>query len=188
MDRKIGFKKVVVSLFIAVFWILLWQLLAIIVNYRLDNNYALLPTPFLTVKALFALMAQAKFYKVIAYTLLRVVIGVTLGVIGGVVLAVISHHCELFKRTLTPIISIIKATPVVTFIVLLWISMSSNTLTVFIAFLMVMPIIWQNILDGYDSIPKDLVEVATVFEFNALKRFKIIFNVLHRRAPGIITR
>ena len=152
----------------------MWQVSAVLVNLRLDNGYALLPTPFLTIKALFSLMGKASFYKVVLYSLIRVVSGVFLGVIGGVLLAIASHYYPLLKKTLTPVISIVKATPVVTFIVLLWISMSGNALTVFIAFLMVMPIMWQNILDGYEAVPEELNEVATVFEFSRLKRFKAV--------------
>ena len=174
MDRKINFKKVAIHISIAIFWLLVWQVSAVLVNLRLDNGYALLPTPFLTIKALFSLMGKARFYKVVLYSLIRVVSGVFLGVIGGVLLAIASHYYPLLKKTLTPVISIVKATPVVTFIVLLWISMSGNALTVFIAFLMVMPIMWQNILDGYDAVPEELNEVATVFEFSRLKRFKAV--------------
>ena len=147
MELKRTAKKILVPVFIALFWILVWQLLAIAVNLRLDNDFALLPTPLLTFKALISLMGSIKFYKVILYSLIRVTLGVVLGVAGGILFAVASHYSPLFKSTVTPLISIIKATPVVTFIVLLWISMSGNLLTVFIDFLMVMPIIWQNILD-----------------------------------------
>lgn len=184
MEHKIHFKKIVFPFLVAFFWIGIWYLLAFIIG----NDY-LMPTPHHTVNALFTLMSELTFYKVVLYTLLRVVVGVLLGIVGGCLFAIASHHSEVFRRIFTPLITIIKATPVVTFIVLLWISMSGNALTVFIAFLMVMPIIWQNLLDGYDSIPTELKEVGEVFEFSPLKKFKVIIApaLLRFLFPAIIT-
>jgi NitT/TauT family transport system permease protein len=134
----------------------------------------LLPTPYSTLVALVNLMKEESFYKVILYTLLRVVLGVFLGVIFGIILAFVSYKIAFIRKLFSPLISIIKATPVVTFITLLWISMSGNELTVFIAFLMVLPIIWQNILNGLDAIPNELSEVCLVFEFSKRKRLKLL--------------
>ena len=76
-----------------------------------------------------------------------------------------------------------------TFIVLLWILVNGNALAVIIAFLMVMPIVWQNTLEGFESIPKDLIEVSNVFGLSYKKRFKVLlFPVLKSFLfPAIIT-
>lgn len=184
MEHKKILERILTFLLILAFWVGVWYLLALII----DNDF-LMPTPHGTLKALFGLMSEDSFYKVVLYTLIRVVLGVIFGIVGGCLLAVASHYFPFFRRLLTPLVSIIKATPVVTFIVLLWISMSGNALTVFIAFLMVMPIIWQNLLDGYDSIPKELIEVSEVFEFSPMKRLKIITApaLLRYFFPAVIT-
>ena len=67
--------------------------------------------------------------------------------------------------------------------------MSGNALSVFIGFLMVMPILWQNTLDGYAAIDKNLSEVADIFEFSQAKRFRLlVFPTLKNFiVPGIIT-
>ena len=116
-------------------------------------------------------------------------LGVLLGVVSGIALAFLSNRFSLIKRTLSPIISVIKATPVVTFITLLWIILNGNALAIFIAFLMVMPIVWQNLLNGYDAIPKELSEVCEIFNFSRYKRFKIlIFPILMQYLfPAVVT-
>ena len=162
-------KRILIGVGIFAFWILIWYLLAFIVG-----NDVLLPTPHATVIALFELMKGAAFYKAVLYTFLRVVSGVVLGVIFGVLLAFLSYKVDIIRRIFSPIVSIVKATPIVTFITLLWITMSGNALTVFIAFLMVVPIVWQNILNGFDSIPRELSEVCDVFEFSNAKRIKLL--------------
>lgn len=168
MARK-ALKKFLLGFSVFLFWIAIWDLLAFIVG-----NLFLLPTPHSTLTALIGLMKTSSFYKAILYTFLRVVFGVFLGVIFGAVFAFLSYKLIFIRNIFSPLVSIIKATPVVTFITLLWISMSGNSLTVFIAFLMVVPIIWQNLLNGLDAIPRELSEVCDVFEVSKIKRIKIL--------------
>ena len=107
----------------------------------------------------------------------------------GFILAIICKKFSLLEALVTPTVTIIKATPVASFIVLLWVMLSGDALSIFIGFLMVMPIIWQNTMDAYSSIDKNLLEVAEVFEFSATKRFKIlVFPTLKKFLyPAIVT-
>ena len=183
MQRKL-FKKILFGTLIFAFWISVWYLLALLIG----EEY-FLPTPHSAVIKLFKMMGTKIFYKVVLYSFLRVFFGVILGILCGSALAYVSHVFDPFRKIITPVISIIKATPVVTFITLLWILVSGNVLTVFIGFLMVMPIVWQNLLDGYDAIPMELSEVCDVFQFSKFNRFKIlVFPILMRYLlPAVIT-
>ncbi|MBQ8303107.1 MAG: ABC transporter permease subunit [Clostridia bacterium] len=122
-------------------------------------------------------------------SLLRVTVGLTLGCVIGITFAVLCHKFSVVKLIFSPFISVVKSTPVASFIVVLWVIMSGDALSVFIGFLMVMPIIWQNVIDGFNSIDPKLSEVADVFEFSYGKRFKLlIFPALKKYLiPGIIT-
>ena len=52
-----------------------------------------------------------------------------------------------------------------------------------------MPIIWQNLLDGYSAIDKNLIELADVYEFSYSKRLKLlVFPTLKKYLiPALIT-
>ncbi len=167
-----------------VFWLLIWQALAIII----DRPF-LVPTIPETFTALINILIGKRFFKVILFSLLRIITGLFLGIAVGIILSFVSYKIEAVNLLLIPLISVIKSTPVATFIVILWIMLSANALTVVVAFLMVMPIIWQNLMDGYKSIDKDLSEVCDVFEFSFLKRMRVlIFPALMKYLiPGIIT-
>ena len=82
-----------------------------------------------------------------------------------------------------------KATPVACIIVLLWIHLTYKQFAVFVVMIMVMPVIWQNIYDGYKEIDKGLIEVANVFELSALTRIKVLVipTLLSYLLPAIIT-
>ena len=166
------------------FWLGIWQLFA-----SLENNNFLFPDIPATFSALIEIIKSADFYKVIFSTLARVLAGLFAGITIGIVLAIASHHVPVIKALLSPIISVIKSTPVASFIIILWIKMNGNELAIFIAFLMVMPIIWQNLLDGYDAIDSALSEVCLVYEFSFIKKLKILVlpTLFKYLVPGIVT-
>ena len=162
-------KKFGVSVSVLLFWIGVWYLASFLVD-----SVLLLPTPHDTLFALLELLCTPEFYNAVLSTLLRVALGLFFGIAAGVILAFLSYKFVFLKNVLSPAISVIRATPVASFIVLLWVLLSGNTLTVLVAFLMVMPIIWQNTLDGFSSVPTELIEVADVFEFSFKRRFKVL--------------
>ena len=162
-------KKFGASVSVLLFWIGVWYLASFLVD-----SVLLLPTPHDTLFALLELLCTQEFYNAVLSTLLRVALGLFFGIAAGVILAFLSYKFVFLKNVLSPAISVIRATPVASFIVLLWVLLSGNTLTVLVAFLMVMPIIWQNTLDGFSSVPTELIEVADVFEFSFKRRFKVL--------------
>jgi len=177
-------RNIIKAIFQIAFCLTVWQIFSVIVNH----SYFLPDVP-TTLKALFVLVTSSNFFGVIFETIIRVITGLFLGVILGIFFAIICHKSKIANMLISPIISIIKATPVASFIIILWISVSGKSLPVIIAFLMVLPIIFQNIIDGYNSIPKELEEICTVYEFSALKKFKVLtFPCLIKYLiPAVIT-
>jgi len=166
---KSKLKKLLYTVLPIVFWVTLWQVAALIVNRSF-----FLPTVTETLKALFSTAATSVFYKVVFLTFLRVLAGIFLGTVSGIVLAIASHHSKIVYSLVSPIISVAKATPVATFIIILYVNMKDDVLTIFIGFLMVMPIIWQNLTDAYSSIDKELVEVCLLYGFSFKKKMKVL--------------
>ena len=176
--------RAIIAVSVFVFWVAVWWLLSLIV----DNSY-LLPSPVDTFAALFSLLRQASFYKVVFLSFCRVVAALVLGVTVGTLFAFLCHKLPPARELISPIISIIKAMPVATFILLLWLTLRGSSLTVFIGFIMVMPIVYQNVLTGLDSIDKDLREVAAVFEFDTAKKLRLLVfpAILPYFAAALIT-
>lgn len=184
MQSKKFFSKFLFSIAVTFFWLFLWQLLALWVN---DSFF--LPSPIDTFTELLKLISRGEFYRVVFFTLLRVLTGLVLGIASGIFLAVMCHKIPVVTKFIAPIITVIKAMPVATFIVLLQFTMASNSLTVFIGLLMVIPIVYQNVTNGFHSIPKELSEVCDIFEISSVKRFKILTlpTLLSYLVPAIIT-
>lgn len=166
------------------FWLGIWQIMSFFVS-----NSFLLPGIPETASELVGLFSSKGFYLAVLLSTIRVIIGLLLGILLGFLLALLCRRSKIFSSLILPLISIIKSTPVASFIVVLWVLLSGDGLSIFIGFLMVMPIILQNTLDGYNAIDKGLSEVADIFEFSTSKRFKLlIFPTLKSYlAPAIIT-
>ena len=181
---KNKFFKLLITPLIAALWIGAWYLGALAID-----SSSIFPYPHDTIMALLALLSKVEFYKVVALSLLRVLLGLTLGVVFGIGIAILCHNFSLVKAFFSPAISIIRSTPVASFVVLLWVLLDGDALAVVVAFFMVMPIVWQNTLDGFSSIPRDLIEVTQVYELSIKRRFQVlIIPILSQYIfPAVIT-
>ena len=163
---------------------LLWEILALIVN----DSY-ILPDVLITAESLLEILASKTFFKVIFTAFYRVLSGLVLGIALGVTMAFLCHKFDILNTVLSPIISIMKATPVACIIVLLWIRLNYTEIAVFVVVLMVLPIVWQNVYDGFKSIDSNLSEVANVFELTKFRRLTVLVipSVLSYLLPAIVT-
>lgn len=179
-----GLAKPLTAILVFLFWISIWWLAALIVG---DEYF--LPSPIDTLLSLIGLFGQKSFYKVVFLSLVRVLSGLIFGTAVGMILAFACHRFKAIRSLVSPIISILKAMPVATFILLLWITLRGSALTIFIGFIMVMPIIFQNTIAGLDSIDKDLIEVTKVFGFGFIKKLKLLIlpSLKSYIFPAVIT-
>jgi len=152
-----------------VFWLGVWQIAALIVN----RSY-FLPTVPETFLSLIDIIKSDVFLTTVSMTLLRIVFGLLLGISLGIALGIAAFKSKILYSLLSPAISVIKATPVASIIILLWISMSGDKLSVLIALLMVLPIVWQNVYDGLSAVSPELSELATAYEFSFMKKVRIL--------------
>lgn len=167
-----------------IFWISVWQITAIIV----DKGF-IIPTVEDTAVALWTLIKTSLFWKSVLFSLLRILAGLALGVALGIALALIANKVKYSDSLIAPAMSVIKSTPVASFILILWFMLGSDSVPIAISVLMVMPVIWQNLTDGFEAIDKDLDEVCSVFRLSYAKRLKILVlpTLMRFFLPGLIT-
>lgn len=162
-----------------VFWILVWQLIVMILDKNSGNSMGgniLVASPLETVKTLFALVQTPEFWKAVGYSFAKIASGFFLALVAGVLCAVLASVSGVVRSLLSPVLRLIKAVPVASFIILalFWLSSSKN-LSVLIAFLMVLPVIYTNVLQGIESTDKELLEMASVFRISIGKRIRYIY-------------
>lgn len=164
MNMKKAIITIVKIFGIALFWFAVWTLISFRINSKL-----LFPTPLDVLKALQELTVTSDFWKISAYSLLRVVSGILISIVIGTALAVITELSSLLRSLLSPALGIIKATPVASFIILALLWIDRNTLPLYITALIVVPIVWSNVSEGIRSVDKELIEVSRVYKFSLTK-------------------
>ena len=162
-------KRHIKTIIIALSYIAVWQLAAMAVGSAL-----LLPSPLDTAAALARLAVTGRFWLSIIATLARVVAGFLAGMALGTALGFFTAFSPLADETLSPLRSIIRATPVTSFIILVLLWFTKSLTPAFIAFLMVLPIAWTNVRGGLLSTDPLLVEMAKAFRFS---RGKLLWKV-----------
>lgn len=163
--------KKVRALIAAAFWLLLWEFLALLVG-----NALLLPGPWDTVRELWRLLPTGAFWRTVATTLGRIALGYSAGVIIGTVLGALSARSAFADDITAPVMRIIRATPVTSFILLVLLYFSSGITPVVIAFLMVAPMLYATV--RAHKADAELVEMAKFFGVRGLKLVRRIYAPL----------
>ncbi|MDO5014840.1 MAG: ABC transporter permease subunit [Clostridia bacterium] len=151
-------------------WLVLWELLALIINEEI-----LFVSPLKVFSALIRLAGTFDFWKSIAFSVIRVLLGFGIGYIFATLIAVLAFKFAFFKAFVTPAISAIKATPVASFIILALMWAGKNLVPVFICVLMVTPIVWTNVLEGLQKVDKKLLEAAQIYKMSTTSKIKNIY-------------
>ncbi len=163
-----------------IFWIGIWWMIALAVGSSL-----LLPTPWEVIKTLAGLCVTVDFWLSVALSLLRVVAGICASVIIGMVLAVLTEGIPFFRVLISPLMTVVKSTPIASFIILLLIWIGRNTLPAFISALIVIPIIWENTSQGIRSTDKELLEMGKIFGFS--RKYSLRYVYMPSMKPYILS-
>ncbi len=161
--------KLLVGAAVAIFWLTVWTLAGGAVGEEI-----LLPSPVKVCETLWALWGTTVFWRSVALSLLRILGGFIAAVIVGTLLAVLTTHCRPLHVLLSPLLHIVRAAPVASFIILAYVWIRVQILPAFIAFLMVVPLIWANVCEGIRNTDRKLLETARVFRLWRWKTLTLV--------------
>lgn len=149
----------------------------------------LLPAPAAVWRSLLALGGTAEFWLSAAYTLGRVLLGLLGGVVLGSLLAAVTHFCRLADWLISPAVRVIRATPVVSFILLVYLWVTRTYIPGVIAALMVLPVVWGNLTAGLAAVDDRLLEMARAYRFGRGKTLRLIYlpSIRSHAASGLLT-
>lgn len=151
------------------FWLIVWQGAAALLREPL-----LLPSPVQVMGQLFALAGQAAFWQALLFSLSRIALGFLLGALLGSALAVLAARLQPAEMLLRPLMTTVKSVPVASFIILALVWLTARKLNTFISFLMVLPIVYGNLLEGLKSEDGQLDEMARVYHVSRGRRLLYI--------------
>ncbi len=130
-------------------------------------------------------MGRQDFLPAVIASLGRIFEGFAWGVLAGLALGILTALSKSIYALFSPLMKMIRAVPVVSFIILVFVFLEVDRIPVFIAFLMVMPLIWQSVHDGIVHTDPKMLEMAGVYGLN---RWKTVWQIrLPFALPSVIT-
>ena len=163
MERKAG------KLLAVIFALCLWQLAAMTIDSKI-----LLVSPVEVAVRLTTIWQAEGFWTSIWFSFYHIAGGFFLALFLGIVLAALAGRFRRIETLLWPFLVTIKTVPVASFVVICLIWLSAEKLSVFISFLIVLPVVYGNVLEGIKSEDKLMLEVGTVFRMPLLRRLLYI--------------
>ncbi len=152
------------------FWLGVWQLVALFVGKEL-----LFPSPASVVGQLLQLAATPLFWRSAGLSLGRVLAGFLAGAAAGAVLAVLTAAFPWADLLLSPAIRVIRAIPVVSFILFIMLWLSTGLAPGVCAGLMTLPVVWGNVRKGIDETDPLLLECAKAYRFTSVKTARLVY-------------
>lgn len=151
-------------------WAVLWQAAHLAIQ-----NDVIFVGPFDMLRALIQLLPDSSFWQTLLHSFLKISAGFLLAFILGILLGWISYACPLIKEFLEPPMLLIRSVPVASFVILALIWIGSDGLSVFISFLVVIPMIYTGTLTGLENTSAELLEMSHVFSLSFFKRLRCIY-------------
>ena len=152
------------------FWVAVWQAAAMAVG-----NMYILPSPWAVLKTLAALSSQAAFWISVLYSLSRILLGFLCGVAAGTLLAAATLRFRAADALISPLLRVVRATPVASFIILAILWIGRNGVPAFTAALMVTPLVWGNVTHAVEKTDKAYLEMAEAYRFGPGRKLRLIY-------------
>lgn len=139
-------------------FILAWYVAARIIDVEI-----ILPTPARSLSRLGEIFITADFWAAVSNTLIRVLISFSISLGLAIVFSVLSALFKPVYYLLSPLVIITRAVPTMSVILLSLIWFSSAITPMFIAFLIIFPMLYASFYSAVSNIDKDLIEMSKVY-------------------------
>ena len=136
----------------------------------------ILPYPHLVLLRLFELVKTALFWKSFCFTFLRIILAFIISFITGFFTGLLSADYPSFKAIIQFPLSVIRVTPIISFILIALFWFKSDTVPVFTAFLMTLPVITSASEKGFAHTPENQEKLFRVKSrgFTGFKAFRYV--------------
>jgi len=127
------------------------------------DNAIILPNPFDVLSELITLISDYDSLRIILTTLYRLFVSLTIAFVLGVVLGLLGGLSQSFDFLIRPIITAVRTLPVASIIIVLLIWFGYQKAPYVITLLVILPVIYESVVNGLNSIDNDYKDVMAVF-------------------------
>lgn len=158
------------KLFIILFWLVIWEIFALIINKEIY-----LPSPISTFNTLIEILLDKTTYVVILSSSVRTLLGLILSCILGIILGFVCGLNDFLYELMNPLVIVIRSTPIVSIIILAIIWLKSSNVPIFASFLMCFPVIFTNVATGIKNTDKKILEMCKIYKLNTFEIIKSVY-------------
>jgi len=148
--------------------LLAWQ-----IAYLICNNPLLVPSVQKTIDKTIGLLCSPAFYTAFGMTLLRAVVSYLFAILIAIALFALSKTCEFLKIFCDTLVKVLRSVPTIAIILFILILTNAQIAPVFVAFLVVMPIIYAGMC-GF-SVGIDVKNVCYVYKISKRDYVKFVY-------------
>ncbi len=159
-----------VRLACVLFWLAVWELAAWAIDARI-----ILVGPLEVLARLAELATTGEFWVSVGVSLGRVGSGFLAAVVAGTALAALASRLRVARELLAPLMGAMKAVPVASFVIIVLLWVSSSYLSVVIALVMALPVVYTNVLEGIRQTDPGLLEMCDVFGVRGWDRVRLVY-------------
>ncbi len=155
----------------------LWQVIAVSVGKNL-----IVPYPLEVLSVMGNMVMSIEFYSTLLITLSHVFIMVIVSFVVSLILAYLCYQYKAIHECVVPVVSMIQAIPNVSFIILVLIWASSLQTVYIVLFLVMFPLLFQNILEGLKGIDRDICDVIAMYHPPFIMKMRSVYIPLIRHS------
>lgn len=163
-------KLILKRILIVAVWLLVWQAASVLTGLEI-----LLASPVNVFLALVKMLGTKIFYITLANSFVKITLGFLAAFAAGTILGLLSGKYGIIEEVLRPPVQLMKTLPITSFIILLLIWFGSENVAVFIAFIVIFPMIYIGVIDGVRKGDVQLKEMAEVFGIPAFRKIRCIY-------------
>lgn len=164
MSNKFLHRRYVATLLSVGIILVVWQILAMVIHSPL-----ILPLPRETLEVLIQDMGKPLFWQHVGATACRSLVAFVISVVVGTLFGVASGASESIHNLLDFPLAMMRATPVVSFILLALFWFGSSLVPIFVAMIMSLPVMISAVEAGIKNTNKDLIACCRVYGFSTGK-------------------
>jgi len=167
---KYSWKSKLYTFISCLFFIGLWQLIAVI-----TNNDIYIPRIQQVIEAIKIIFMEQDFLKVILSSFYRTILSYILALVFSMILGVLGAVYPFFQYLIQPINSFAKTIPTMVLVVLLLVWFDKDITPFAVGFAIIFPILYEGVRNGLMQIDKKIIDMTKIYEVSLKDKIKKIY-------------
>ena len=167
---KYSWKSKIYTLISCLFFIILWQVIAVI-----TNNDIYIPKLQQVSEALKDIYMEQNFWKAIFSSFYRTIISYVLALAFSMILGILGAVYPFFRYLMQPLNSFAKTVPTMVLVVLLLVWFDKDITPFAVGFAIIFPVLYEGVRNSLMQIDKKLIDMTKIYEVSLKAKIRKIY-------------